>query len=150
MQCVSWACRIFFYFFNSCAGSSLLPGLFSSCGERGLLSSRYTGLSLQRLLLLQSTGSIVVAQGHGCSMACRIFLNQGSNPCPLHWQADSLPLSHQRSPRIKVLMQEYPALSGGEGLMRTGRGVWGRVEVALHIEDLKGRRFGTGMQQRSY
>lgn len=52
--------------------------------------------------------------------------------------------------RIKVLMQEYLALSGGEGLMRTGRGVWGRVEVALHIEDLKGRSFGTRMQQRSY
>ena len=24
-----------------------------------------------------------------------IFLHQGSNPCLLHWQADSLPLSHQ-------------------------------------------------------
>ena len=27
-----------------------------------------------------------------------IFLTQGSNPCLLHWQADSLPLSHQGSP----------------------------------------------------
>ena len=25
-------------------------------------------------------------------------LTQGPNPCLLHWQADSLPLSHQRSP----------------------------------------------------
>ena len=32
-------------------------------------------------------------------MACGIFLDQGSNPCPLHLQADSLPLSHQRSPK---------------------------------------------------
>ena len=27
-----------------------------------------------------------------------IFLTQGSNPYFLHWQVDSLPLSHQRSP----------------------------------------------------
>ena len=27
--------------------------------------------------------------------ARRIFLDQGSIPCLLHWQADSLPLSHQ-------------------------------------------------------
>ena len=27
-----------------------------------------------------------------------IFLTQGSNPRLLHWQADSLPLSHQGSP----------------------------------------------------
>ena len=26
------------------------------------------------------------------------LLNQGLNPCLLHWQADSLPLSHQGSP----------------------------------------------------
>ena len=45
-------------------------------------------------------------------------------------------------------MQEYLALSGGEGLMRTWGGGWGRVELALHTEDLKGRRFGTGMQPK--
>jgi len=26
-----------------------------------------------------------------------IFLTQGPNPCPLHWQAESLPLSHRGS-----------------------------------------------------
>ena len=31
-------------------------------------------------------------------MARGIFLDQGSNPCLLYWQADSLPLSHQRNP----------------------------------------------------
>ena len=30
--------------------------------------------------------------------ACGIFLDQGSNLCPLHWQADSYPLDHQGSP----------------------------------------------------
>uniref|UniRef100_A0A8C6B8Q3 Uncharacterized protein n=1 Tax=Monodon monoceros TaxID=40151 RepID=A0A8C6B8Q3_MONMO len=33
-----------------------------------------------------STGSVVVAQGLSCSAACGIFLDQGSNPCRLHWQ----------------------------------------------------------------
>ena len=34
----------------------------------------------------------LVAPRHG------IFPDQGSNPCRLHWQVDSLPLSHQGSP----------------------------------------------------
>ena len=39
------------------------------------------GFSL-RWLLLGSAGSIVVAHGLSCSW---IFLDQGSNPCLLHW-----------------------------------------------------------------
>ena len=35
-------------------------------------------------------------------MACGIFLDQGLNPCPLHWQAYSYPL-HQGSPWIHYL-----------------------------------------------
>ena len=69
----------------------------------GHSSSRCTGLSLSRPLLLQSTGSrragsVIVAHGPSCSAACGIFPDQGSNPCPLHWQADSQPLRHQGSP----------------------------------------------------
>ena len=33
--------------------------------------------------------SVVVAHGLRCSVACGICPGQGSNPCPLHWQADS-------------------------------------------------------------
>ena len=44
---------------------------------------------------LYSTGSVVMVHGLGCSSTCGIFWHQGSNPCLLHWQADSLPLSHQ-------------------------------------------------------
>ena len=33
-----------------------------------------------------------------CSETCGIFLDKGSNPCPLHWQVDSYPLHHQGSP----------------------------------------------------
>ena len=47
---------------------------------------------------LQSTGSVAVAHGISCSTACGIFPDQRSNSCLLHWQADSLPLSHQGSP----------------------------------------------------
>ena len=38
---------------------------------------------------LQSAGSVVVAHGLSCFAACGIFPDQSSNPCPLHWQADS-------------------------------------------------------------
>ena len=73
----------------------------SRCGDRS--SSRCAGLSLSRPLLLRSTssrraGSVVVAHGPSCSVACGIFPDQGSNPCPLHWQAESRPLRHQGSP----------------------------------------------------
>ena len=44
--------------------------------------------------------SVVVAHGLSCSTACGIFLDQGSNPCPLHQQADSYPLYHQGSPGL--------------------------------------------------
>ena len=36
-------------------------------------------------------------------MACGISLDQESNPCPLHWQADSYPLDHQGSPLTDFL-----------------------------------------------
>ena len=38
-----------------------------------------------------------------CSTAFGIFLDQGSNPCPLLWQKDSYPLGHQQnsSPKFK-------------------------------------------------
>ena len=39
-----------------------------------------------------------MAHGLSCSVACGIFPDQGLNPCPPHWQADSYPLHHQGSP----------------------------------------------------
>ena len=75
--------------------------------SRGHSSSRCAGLSLSRPLLLRSTGSrragsVIVAQGPSRSAACGILPDQGSNPCLLHWQADSQPLRHQGSP-ISIL-----------------------------------------------
>ena len=77
---------------------------FSSCGKRGPLFIAVRGpLTIAASLLLRSTGSrcagsAIVAHGPSCSVACGIFPDQGSNPCPLHWQADSQPLRHQGSP----------------------------------------------------
>ena len=69
-------------------------GLSPVVASGGHSSSQCAGLSLSRPLLLRSTGSrrassVVVAHGPSCSAACGIFRDQGSNPCPLHWQADS-------------------------------------------------------------
>ena len=78
-------------------------GLSPVAASGGHSSSRCAGLSLSWPLLLRSTGSrragsVVVPHGPSCSAACGIFPDQGSSPCPLHWQADSLPLRHQGSP----------------------------------------------------
>ena len=90
-----WLCWIFV----SVRGLSLVAA------SGGHSSSQCTGLSLLRPLLLRSTGSrragsVVVAHGPSCSVACGIFPDRGSNPCPLHWQADSQPLHHQGSPLV--------------------------------------------------
>ena len=50
--------------------------------------------------------SVVVARGLSCSAACAIFPDQGSNPCPLHWQADSQPLHHQGSSCFHLCLEE--------------------------------------------
>ena len=84
-------------------------GLSLVAASRGHSSSRCVGLSLSWPLLLWSTssrhtGSVVVAHGPSCSAACGIFPDQGSNPCPLRWQADSQLLRHQGSPIALFLL----------------------------------------------
>ena len=90
-----WLCWVFV----SVRGLSLVAA------SGGHSSSRCAGLSLSWPLLLRSTGSrragsVVVAHGPSCSAACGILPDQGSNPCPLHRQADSQPLRHQGSPLL--------------------------------------------------
>ena len=85
-----------------------MRGLSPAAASGGHSSSRCTGLSPSRPLLLRSTGSRragsgVVAHGPSCPAARGIFPDQGSNPCPLHWQADSQPLRHQGSPCLAFL-----------------------------------------------
>ena len=83
-------------------------GLILVAASGGYSSLRCVSFSLQWLLLWRSTssrhmGSVVVAHGLSCSAACGIFPDQDSNPCPLHWQADSQPLRHQGSPSLRIL-----------------------------------------------
>ena len=92
-----------FGFFWLCWVFVSVWGLLLVAASGGHSSSWCVGLSLSLPLLLRSTGSrcagsVVVAHGLICSTACGIFPDQGSNPCPLHWQADSQPLRHQGSP----------------------------------------------------
>ena len=92
------------FIFGSVGSSFSVRVLYLVVASGGHSSSRCMGLSLSWPLLLRSTGSrpagsVVVAHGPSCSAACGTFPDQGSNPCPLHWQADSPPLHHQGSPR---------------------------------------------------
>ena len=93
---------IYFYFWL-CWVFVSVRGLSPVAASGGHSSSWCAGLSPSQPLLLQSTGSrragsVAVAHGPSRSAACGIFPDQGSNPCPLHWQADSQPLRHQGSP----------------------------------------------------
>ena len=47
---------------------------------------------------MQGIDLVVVAHGLSSSAASRMLLDQGSNSCPLHWQADAYLLHHQGSP----------------------------------------------------
>ena len=103
-----WLCWVFV----SVSGLSLVAA------SGGHSSSRCGGLSLSRPFLLRSTGSrgagsVIVAHGPSCSAACGIFPDQGSNLCPLHWQADSQPLRHQGSPIFTFLRNLHPVLHSG-------------------------------------
>ena len=99
---------IYFFFINLfylwlCWVFVSVRGLSLVVASGGHSSSRCAGLSLSRPLSLRSTGSrragsAIVAHGPSCSAACGTFPDQGSNPCPLHRQADSQPLRHQGSP----------------------------------------------------
>ena len=93
--------------------------LFSSCCEQGSSPFWCVGLSSRQLLLLRSTGFRLVgcsscgpqspehsvsSCGSWAQLLCGFqgLLDQRSNPCPLQWQADSLPLSHQGSPCLHL------------------------------------------------
>ena len=101
----------FLIYFWLCWVFVSVRGLSLVVASGGNSSSRCTGLSLSWPLLLRTTGSrragsVIVAHGPSCSAACGIFPDQGSNRCPLHWQADSQPLRHQGSPTAMTFNTE--------------------------------------------
>ena len=54
-----------------------------------LKKNPFISLFLAALGLHCYTGLVLVVHGLSCPTACGIFLDQGSNSCPLHCQADS-------------------------------------------------------------
>ena len=93
----------FQFLFLAVLGLHCLSGFFPLIEVRGCLSLVVVcGFLIVMASLvapgLQSTGSVLVSRRLGYSTACDIFLDQGLSPCLLHWQVDSLPLSHQGSP----------------------------------------------------
>ena len=94
---------LFIFIFWLCWVFISVRGLSLVVASGGHSSSRCAGLSPPRPLPLWSTGSrragsVVVAHRPSHSAACGIFPDRGTNPRPLHWQADSQPLRHQGSP----------------------------------------------------
>ena len=84
-------CHLLKNFINllSCgyAGSSLLPWGYCLIAVHGLLIVAASPVGDHGF---QSTwASVVAANGLCCPAACGIFPDQGSNPCPLHYQVDS-------------------------------------------------------------
>ena len=123
-----WLCQVFVAAWAFLIGAALqfqcvcfsLCG-FSCCRARAL---EYTGF--------RSCGSWALAHRlNSCSTqaqfwlltACGIF--QGSNPSLLHWQVDSLPLSHQGSPEQSLLNVKRKGHSQNLPLLfHPGRRMW--------------------------
>ena len=103
---------LFFSFFLGCTWSSLLCTgfLYLQWAEATLLCGAQalgTQASVVAAQGLFSTVSAVVAHGLSCSKARGTFPDQGSNPYPLHWQADSHLLYHQQSLNCHWSSQYY-------------------------------------------
>ena len=66
--------------------------------------------------------------GVGCHFLLQqIFPTQGLNPCLLHWQVDSIPLSHQESPAV-----EYSAIKKNETMPFAA--TWTDTEMLIRSE----------------
>ena len=81
--------------FSRCGVQTSHGGGFSCCGTRAPGHAGFSSCS--------SRGTRTQAHSLWCMGLADprhvvIFPDRGSNPCLLHWQADSLPLSHQGSP----------------------------------------------------
>ena len=77
----------------------LLPAAASHCRvqARGLRELQHTAGA--------AAGDSEVVVHRINRSACETLLDQGLNPCPLHWQADSNPMCHQGSLKTVILKQ---------------------------------------------
>ena len=72
--------------------SPVVPHGFPIAAASPVAQRRLQAHGLQLVVAhgLLSTDSGVMGQGLSCLMACGIFPDQGSNPCPLFWQVEFL------------------------------------------------------------
>ena len=128
--------NLFIYLFFAALGLRCCARAFCSCGEQGLLFVSVRGLLVAVASLvtehrlqarglqqsghmgsvvvacgLQSAGSVVVVHGLTCCMTCGIFPDQGSNPCPLHWQVIFNHCATREVPEINVVFMPANATS---------------------------------------
>ena len=144
----------FLFFFLAVLGFYCRLRAFSSCSEWGLLSScaiqasHCDGFSCCGAQSLGRKPSIVVACWLSGTTAWGIFLDQGSNPCFLHWQVDSLPLSHLGSPGMFLndLITNFIATSLGN-LEFSGMKL---NHYLNHLGTLDSRDQGRGYCQQSF
>ena len=106
---------LFISLFLAALGLCCCMQTFSSFGEQGLLF-----LAVRRLPIVMASlecgsfGASVISARRLCfCSAYGIFLNQESNPCPLHWQAESSSLEDQGSPSSTPLdlLYDLPRMS---------------------------------------
>ena len=92
-----------FSLLGGCAGSLFLPAGFLKLQRIGATlwlwceGFSLSGFACCRAQALGQWASVAVSQRLSCPRACGIFPDQESNPCLLHRQLDSLPLSHQEN-----------------------------------------------------
>ena len=97
---------MFIYLFMAVLGLRFCARAFSSCGKRGPLFIAVRGpLTIAASLVAEHRLQTrrLSNCGSQAQLLCWIFPDQGSNLCPLHWQADSQPLCHQGSPVVSIL-----------------------------------------------
>ena len=90
----------------------------SFVAERGLQGMQASAAAAHRLSscgpgLWRTDWLIAAAHGLSCYMACGIFPDQRSNLRLLHWQADSLPLSHRGALKLGNQWLQSPWLRSG-------------------------------------
>ena len=91
------------YVWASCSGSEWRLTFVAAHGRPHVATSLVAEHRLcARASAVGHAGSVAVVHRLSCSMACTVFLDQGSNLCPLHWQVDFYPLYQQGGPVLFI------------------------------------------------
>ena len=86
VACLSFSCD---FFSSGHTESPLLSLVVCASSGCGVQASHCSGFFSREAQAQEPKGSVVVEHGLSCPAACGIFLDQGSNLCPLHQHAYS-------------------------------------------------------------